>query len=417
MSATDASPENQHDTDSPRDDGGIDIIPAPAGAHMLEAILNNGHPQKLATAEWARTNLDDPALPERDADCIFWREGWRRLAERNMFGILASPKYGGQGRALTTALLELEGLGLGCRDDGLVFATTSQVLTFGLALERFGTEAQKDEWMPKVVSGDAIGSFSMSEPESGSDAFSLQTTATKTEGGYLLNGEKAWVTMAPVADLFIVFATVNPDVGRWGVTAFLIPVDTPGLIVGENRPKMGMRTTPFSNVILSDCFVPDSAVMGAEGAGASIFSASMEAERGFLLVGSIGALERVLDDAVSYGRTREQFGQPIGAFQGVSHALAQVKLGHESARLLMYKAAALQQRGESSMMAAALSKLAGSEGALAGALASVEIHGARGYVSEYGVERDLRNLSGGVIYGGASGIQKNIIARLLGLPA
>ena len=420
MSATDASLGNDRVLDPsnvPAVGDDLEIVAPTSDAEMLEALLNNDHPRKMAAAEWARTNLDDDSLAERDADCTFWREGWNRLAARNMFGVLASPEFGGQGGPLTSALLELEGLGLGCRDDGLVFATTSQVLTFGLALERFGSDAQRAEWMPKVVSGEAIGSFSMSEPESGSDAFSLQTTATKTDGGYLLNGEKAWVTMAPVADLFMVFATTNPDIGRWGITAFLIPADTPGLIVGENKPKMGMRTTPFSNITFSECFVPDSAVMGSEGAGASIFSSSMEAERGFLLVGSIGALERVLNDSVEYGRSREQFGQAIGSFQGVSHALAEVKLGHESARLLMYKAAALQQRGESSMMAAALSKLAGSEGALAGALAAVEIHGARGYVSEYGVERDLRNLSGGVIYGGASGIQKNIIARLLGLPA
>jgi alkylation response protein AidB-like acyl-CoA dehydrogenase len=257
----------------------------------------------------------------------------------------------------------------------------------------------------------------MSEPESGSDAFSLRTIARPVEGGYILDGKKSWVTMGPLADVFIVFATTNPDLGRWGITAFCIPADTEGLTVGPNIPKMGMRTTPFADLSLDGCFVPESARMGAEGAGASIFSSSMEAERGFLLVGSIGALERVLSDAVEFGRDREQFGQPIGSFQGVSHALSEVKLAHESARLLMYKAAALQQRGESSMMAAALSKLAGSQGALAGALASLEIHGARGYVTEYGVERDLRNLSGGVIYGGASSIQKNIIARLLGLPA
>jgi len=424
MSATDASSSrkltNQLAGDptlsrAPADD--IEIAPNANDSEMLEAVLNNDHPQKLAVAEWARANLNDPGLADRDAQCVFWREGWEQLAKRNMFGLLASAEYGGQGRSLTAALLELEGLGLGCRDDGLVFATTSQVLTFGLALERFGTDAQKREWMPRIVSGDAIGSFSMSEPESGSDAFALQTTASKTADGYVLNGEKAWVTMAPVADVFIVFATINPDVGRWGVTAFLIPADTPGLLVGENKPKMGMRTTPFSNVTFTDCVVPDSAVMGAEGSGASIFSSSMEAERGFLLVGTIGALERVLDDVVSHGQNRQQFGQAIGSFQGVSHPIAEIKLGHESARLLMYKAAALQQRGTPSMMAAALSKLAGSEAALSGALTSLEVHGAQGYVTEYGVERDLRNLSGGVIYGGASAIQKNIISRLLGLPA
>ncbi len=391
---------------------------ADASALILGAMLDNDHPLKRGVADWARENLTDDTLVERDHSCTFWHEGFKRIADRGLLGILADPAYGGQGRSLTEAVLELEGLGLGCRDDGLVFAATSTVLTFGLALERFGSDAQRNEWLPKIISGDAVGSFSMTEPESGSDAFSLTTTALKTEdGSYVLNGEKAWVTMAPVADVFMVFATTNPDLGRWGVTAFLIPADTPGLIVGNNQPKMGMRTTPFSSISFENCTVPASALMGAEGSGASIFSSSMEAERGFLLVGSVGALERVMNDSVDYARTREQFGQPIGSFQGVSHQIAEIKLAHESARLLMYKAAALQQRGESSMMAAALSKLAGSEGALAGALAAVEVHGARGYVSEYGVERDLRNLSGGVIYGGASGIQKNIIARLLGLPA
>ena len=285
-----------------------------------------------------------------------------------------------------------------------------------MAIERFASVEQKSYWLPQLAAGRAIGCFAMSEPESGSDAYALQTTAERTADGYVLNGEKAWVTMAPVADVLMVFASTDIDAGRWGISAFLLPLDTPGLTVGENRPKMGMRTTPFANITFDDCHIPQSALIGSEGSGASIFSASMEAERGFLLVGSLGGLERVLDDVVRYGKHREQFGQPIGSFQGVSHPIAEIKLGHESARLLMYKAAALQQGGSPSMMAAALSKLAGSEAALSGALTSLEVHGARGYASEYGVERDLRNLSGGVIYGGASGIQKNIIARLLGLP-
>lgn len=383
----------------------------------LDALLLNDHPTKTEISEWARVELDDPSLIQRDLECEFWQDGWKAIAAKGLLGSLISTEFGGRGKALITALLELEGLGVGCRDDGLVLATTSQVLTFSMSLERFGSDVQKTEWLPKLATGNAIGAFAMSEPESGSDAYSLSTTAAEVDGGYVLNGEKAWVTLAPVADVFTVFATTNPDAGRWGISAFLIPKDTPGLVIGDNRPKMGLRTTPFANITLVDCYVPESALIGNPGSGASMFNVSMESERGFLLVGTIGALERVLNDAVSYGRDREQFGQPIGSFQGVSHAIAEIKLGHESARLLMYKAAALQQQGNPSMLAAALSKLAGSEAALSGALTSLEVHGARGYVSEYGVERDLRNLSGGVIYGGASGIQKNIIARLLGLPA
>ena len=256
-------------------------------AGVLDAMLDNEHPTKLEIARWARENLTDPELVERDHSSVFWREGWERIGEKGLLGLLTATKHGGQGLPLTEALLKLEGLGLGCRDDGLVFAATSQVLTFGLALERFGTDEQIAQWLPRIASGDAMGSFSMTEPGSGSDAYSLSTTATKTDDGYILNGEKAWVTMAPEADVFIVFATVNPELGEWGITAFVIPADTPGLTAGTNQPKMGMRTTPFSNVVFEDCFVPDSAVMGNEGSGASIFSASMEAERGFMLVGSV----------------------------------------------------------------------------------------------------------------------------------
>ena len=402
--------------DAEPSDAPVSDEPVDTTNELLDALLLDDHPTKTAIAAWARTELDDPNLADRDHSCTFWSNGWAAIAERGLLRSLAPTQYGGHGKSLVSTLLELEGLGLGCRDDGLVLATSSQVLTFGLALERFGSDAQKLEWMPKVIDGSCIGAFSMSEPDSGSDAFALTTTATRAGSGYVLNGEKAWVTLAPVADLFIVFASTNLDAGRWGISAFLVPTDTPGLTVGPNRPKMGLRTTPFANITFEDCHVPESALIGAEGSGASIFSSSMEAERGFLLVGTIGALERVLDDVVAHARRREQFGQPIGAFQGVSHPIAEIKLGHESARLLMYKAAALQQNGSGSMMAAALSKLAGSEAALSGALTSLEVHGARGYVTEYGVERDLRNLSGGVIYGGASGIQKNIIGRLLGLP-
>ena len=226
-----------------------------ADSLAFAAMLDIAHPHKVAIADWARKELDDPQLVERDLSCTFWREGWERIAQKGLLGLLAAPEFGGQGLSLSSAVLQLEGLGLGCRDDGLVFAATYTVLTMGLALERFGSDEQRNEWLPKIVSGKAIGSFSMSEPDSGSNAFSLSTKATKTSDGFVLNGEKAWVTMAPLADVFLVFATTNPEVGRWGISAFLIPADTPGLVVGENQPKMGMRTTPFSNISFTDCAV------------------------------------------------------------------------------------------------------------------------------------------------------------------
>ncbi len=402
--------------DARTDDITIQAEPPVDDADVLEALLDDSHPVKVEAAEWARANLDDPNLPARDAACEFWDEGWQRLAGRGAVGLLVDPAYGGSGASLVKTLLTIEGLGLGTRDDGLILALSTQVLTMQLTLERFGTDEQKARWLPELVSGRAFGAFCMSELEAGSDAFSLSTTATPTSDGYRLDGSKAWVTMAPRADVFIIFAKTDPDAGRWGLSVFLVPADTPGLTVEANRPKMGLRTTPFADVTLDGCEVPTSALIGQPGAGASIFSSAMEAERAFVLVGAVGALERTIDDTLRFAREREQFGKPLGAFQAISHPAADMKLGHEAARTLLYKAAALHQGGNPSMLAAALAKLAASEAALQGALSSVRIHGARGYVTEFGVERDLRNSVGGVIYGGSSSIQKNIVARLLGLP-
>jgi alkylation response protein AidB-like acyl-CoA dehydrogenase len=385
-------------------------------ALALDALLDEKHPEKEKTAQWARSELVDPELTVRDERCEFWSEGWARCAQFGIQGMVVPADLGGRGLDLVTAMLRFEGLGLGCEDAGLVFGLSSQIWTMQMALDRFGSDEQRRRYLPALASGAAIGAFAVSEHESGSDAFSLTTRAERIDGGYRLTGTKAWVSLGPVCDVIMLFATLDPALGRWGVTAFLVDADQPGVEIQPNRPKMGLRTTPFADVVFNGCEVPASARLGAEGAGASIFSTAMESERAFLLAGSVGRLERQIDQAVGYANQRSQFGQAIGGFQSVSHEIAEMKVAHETARLMLYKATALQARGTPSMMAAALAKLSASEAALAGALSSVRVHGARGYVSEFGVERAVRDTMGGVIYGGSSGIQRNIIARLLGLP-
>ncbi len=390
--------------------------PAFEPAVALEALLDDQHPLKVDSTEWATTELVDPTLIERDQSCTFWAEGWRRCGERGILGLVVDQAYGGQGLDLVSGMLAFEGLSVGCDDGGLIFGLSSQIWTVQMALERFGSEEQKQRWLPSMVTGSTIGCFAMSEHGAGSDALALTATATKTDDGYVLNGTKAWVTLSPVADVAIVFATINPELGRWGVTAFCVDLDGPGIEVQANRTKMGLRTTPFADIVFTEAPIPTSARMGGEGAGAAIFSSAMESERAFLLAGSVGRLERQVAEAVTYANDREQFGQPVGAFQSVSHEIASMKVAHENARNLLYKAAALQARGEPSMMAAALAKLAASEAAVAGSLSAIRVHGARGFVSEFGVERPLRDSVGGLIYGGTSGVQLNIVARLLGLP-
>ena len=405
-------------TDTPAFDAGL----------ATDALVDLDHPIKRKAQEWALAELADPGLIQRDEQCRFWPEGWRKAVEFGITGLLVDPALGGSGVDVFTALLTFEGLGYGCADAGLVFGLSTQVWTMQPLIERFGTEEQKQRYLPGMCDGSLKGSFCITEAGSGSDSFAMSTTfealgetveATGDAGPgsgprYRLNGTKSYVTMGPEADVFIVFATSDPALGQWGVSVFLIDAANPGLSVGPNRAKMGLRTTPFADVTFTDCEVGPEAVLGSIGSGASIFSHAMEAERAFVLAGQIGAMERQLDEAVAYSRRREQFGTPIGDFQAVGHRLADMKLRHDNARLQLYRAAILEAQGRPSMEAAALAKIQASEAAVASSIDAVLTHGATGYVTEFGVERDLRNVAGGVVYGGTSDVQRNIVARMLG---
>ncbi len=393
---------------------------APAGdgfdaAHGLAALLDGDHPVKTEMADWARTVLASDDLAERERTNAFWRDGWKRCAERGLPGAVVPKEYGGQGHDLVTAMLMFEGLGLGCADNGLAFALSCQTWAMQTALLAGTDDAQKQRLLPGLCNGEVLGGFAMTELESGSDPYSLSTIATPADGGYRMSGHKAFVTMGPLLDFVIVFATVNPELGRWGITAFIVDTDLEGVTLEPNRDKMGTRTTPFCDIAFDDVFIAEENRMGAEGAGGAIFNAAVEAERAFLFAAQLGLMERQIDTAVRYAREREQFGQPIGNFQAVSHRIADMKYRHETARLLLYKTALQHDTGQVATMTATLTKLAITEGAVASAADAVLLHGARGYITEFGVERDLRDVMGSVVYSGTSDIQRNIIARLLGV--
>ncbi|MEE9417581.1 MAG: acyl-CoA dehydrogenase family protein [Acidimicrobiales bacterium] len=382
----------------------------------LDAMIDLDHPIKAAASRWATEQLDSGDMIDRDQNCEFWPDGWQRAADHGVLGLMIDPGFGGSGHGVVSALLFFEGLGYGCSDAGLVFALACQVWTTQPIIERFASDELKQRYLPKLVSGESLGAFTITETDSGSDSFAMATTYKPVDGnGYTISGEKAYVTMAPEADVFIVFATKDPALGQWGVTAFLVDAKTPGLTVNPNRPKMGLRTTPFADVSFDGCIVPASQRIGPEGSGAAIFSSAMQAERAFVLAGQIGGMQRQLDDAVSYARDRKQFGQAISSFQAVSHRLAEMKLRHEISRLLLYKAAALAEAGKPSMEAAALAKIQASESAIASSVDTILTTGAHGYVTENEIERRLRDVAGGVVYGGTSDIQRNIVARMLGL--
>jgi alkylation response protein AidB-like acyl-CoA dehydrogenase len=369
---------------------------------------------KKTIIEFAQKELNDSLL-ERDKASSFSHENWLKCAQIGIQGLAIPEEYGGAGADLLTAALVMEGLGYGCRDGGLTFALNSQMWSVQPTILDSGSEAQKHKYLPGLCRGELIGSYGMTEPDSGSDAFSLRTTASKKDGGYVLNGTKTLVTFAPLADFAIVFAITDPELGKWGVSTFVVDKETPGFKVSRYMEKMGLRTVPIGELLFEDCFIPEENRIGPEGAGPSIFNSSQEWERAVILASQLGEMERQLEQAIQYANDRRQFGQPIGKFQSVSNRIADMKLRLETARLLTYKVAWLKSLGKSVMLDAAIAKLYLSECFVESSLDAIRVHGGYGYMTEFEVERDLRDAIGGTLYGGTSDIQRNIIARFLGL--
>ena len=371
---------------------------------------------KKEVIEFAKQNLNDD-LVKRDQEGTFPYDLWQRCADFGIQAMAAPKKYGGAQEEIDilTSMLTMEGLGYGCPDNGLAFALNAQMWTVQLPIAQFGTELQKEKFLPALTSGKWIGAHALTEPDIGSDVFNMKMTAEKKDGGYILIGQKRLVSLAPIADVALVFANVNPKLGKWGVTAFLVEKGMPGFTASPIRSKMGLRTVPIGELNFDNCFVPEENRLGKEGAGFALSNSSLEYERCSILASQLGAMERQLETAVDYAKNREQFGQPIGKFQSISNRISNMKLRLETSRLLLYKVAWLKKEGKSAMMEAALLKLHLSECFVASSMDAIRIHGGNGYMTDFGVERDLRDATGGVLYAGTSDIQRNIVAKLLGL--
>ncbi len=364
---------------------------------------------------FAREELSKGAA-ERDREQAFSRELWKKCGEMGLQGLPVPEDYGGSGLDPLTCAIALEALGYGCSDGGLVFSLCAHLLSCVVPLWQHGSEEQKKRWLPGLCDGTLIGVHAMTEPGSGSDAFALRTRAEPEGSGFRINGTKTFISNGPVADLVIVFAMTDPQKGyHGGVTAFLVESGTPGFSASRKFEKMGLRSSPIGELVFADLCVPAEAVMGGVGAGSALFNAAMDWERICLFASHVGATERLLETAIAYARTRSQFGQAIGKFQAVSHRVADMKVQLEAARLLTYRAAWRLEHARSASLDAAIAKLFVSESLVAAALATLQLHGGYGYMTEYEVERALRDALGSTIYSGTSEMQRNIIARWLGL--
>jgi alkylation response protein AidB-like acyl-CoA dehydrogenase len=367
-----------------------------------------------AATEFARGKLNQDLAKREDAG-EFPRDAWLACAEFGVQGLPVPAELGGSGSDPVTTALVMEALGYGCHDNGLLFSLNAQMWSIELPLVTFGSAQQQRAYLPGMVSGEIIGGHAMTEPESGSDALHMRTRAERRGDQYVLNGAKQYITNAPVADVFLVYAALADRPGLPGLSAFLVDAGTPGLTVSGGFEKMGLRTSPMGEIALSDCVVPAESRLGPEGAGMAIFNSSMEWERSCLFASAVGAMRRQLDACVSYARSREQFGQPIGKFQGVSGLLADMYVRLEAARLLIYRVAWLKQQGRSAPAEAAAAKLFTSEAWVRSSQDAIQTHGAWGYLKDSGIERDLRDAVASTIYSGTSQIQRVVLARMLGL--
>lgn len=364
--------------------------------------------------EFAHQELDCELIDLDSREAFNW-EGWKKCGQFGIQGLPIPQEYGGMGLDILTTIYALEALGLGSKDNGLIFAVNAHLWACMLPILTFGNEKQKQKYLPQLCRGELIGGHAITEPEAGSDVYNIKTVAEKQGDKYILNGVKNWVTNGPIANIHIVFATVDPAKAKSGVTGFIVEENFPGCILKRKISKMGLRTTQLGELVLENCSVPAENLLGKEGGGLALFTHSMEWERGFILSSAVGTMERLLKSCVNYAKKRKQFGQPIGKFQLVSTKLVDMKLRLETSRALLYKVGWLKKMGKSILMEAAMTKLYISESWVQSCLDAIQIYGGYGYLTELEIERELRDALGSKLYSGTSEIQRQIIYQFLEL--
>ena len=353
---------------------------------------------------------------EADQRGEFSTRNWALLRDSGLLGLLLDPRYGGLAQSLPTAVRALESLGRSCLDSGTSFAAVTHMVSVGIPVQRFGAEALRERFLPRLCSGALIGAPAITEAHAGSDAFAMHTRATRRDGVYVLRGSKTFISNGPVADLFVVYALTDPERGALGgASAFLLERGTPGFSIGKPIAKMGLRTAPLCELFFDDCEIPEGQLLGEAGIGYPILDYVMKREILLSFAASLGTMQRRLNKCVEYARSRKQFGRPIAQYQAISHKLVNMRIGVEIGRNSLYRTAERIEAGENASLDVALTKLLISEQNLSSALHAVQIFGGHGYMVEHGLEKDLRDAVGGTLYSGTSEIQRERIARLMGL--
>ncbi len=344
-----------------------------------------------------------------------FKANWQGCADKGLLGLFVPEEFGGSELDFFSSVQMLEALGFGFADNGFTLGVNGHLWTVVEPILRFGTEEQKAYHLPRLIDGRCVGAHALTEEKSGSSALELQTHARKVDGGYVINGTKIYTGLGPVSDLLLTFASTDPSKGSWGISCFLIDSQSEGIKRSDPKEKLGLRTVPLGNTEFHDVFVPDDRVLGRPGLGVSIFMKTMEFERSFILASHVGSMARQLEETVAFAKSRTVGSQSISKYQSITNRIADMKVRLESSRMFLYDAARKLDAGQSVSMEAAMANLVISESFVENSINAMRIHGGRGYLSEFGVERDVRDALGGVIYSGTSDIQRNLIAGILGV--
>jgi isovaleryl-CoA dehydrogenase len=352
-----------------------------------------------------------PIPEEIDRSNRFPRELWPELGAMGLLGMTVPEEYGGLGFGYLEHVVAMEEISRASGSIGLSYGAHSNLCVN--QLRRFGTDAQKRRYLPRLVSGEDVGALAMSEPGSGSDVVSMRTRAARRDGGYVLDGSKMWITNGPEADTAVVYATVEPGSGARGITAFIVERGMKGLRSAQKLDKFGMRGSDTSELVFEDCFVPEDNVLGQPGGGVEILMSGLDYERLVLTGGPIGLMRAALDLIVPYLHDRQQFGKPIGSFQLMQAKLADLYTACNASRAYAYAVARACDAGRTTRFDAAACLLAASENATRAGLEAIQVLGGNGYINEYPAGRILRDAKLYEIGAGTNEIRRMLIGREL----
>lgn len=356
-------------------------------------------------------NEVEPTAAERDEEERFDREIFDKMAELGLTGIPWPEEYNGIGSDFVSYVIAVEELSRVCASTGVTLSAHISLASW--PIYKFGNEEQKKTFLAQLASGEKLGAYALSEPGAGSDVASMRTQAKLDGDHYVLNGSKVWITNGGVADIYIVFAKTDPDAGSRGISAFIVEKGTPGFSFGKKEKKLGIRSSPTTELIFEDCKVPKENLLGEEGKGFKIAMMTLDGGRNGIAAQAVGIAQGALDASVAYAKEREQFGKPIAQNQGVSFKLADMATDVEAARLLTYQAAYLESEGKPYAKASAMAKLYAGDAAMRHTVEAVQVYGGYGYTKDYPVERYMRDAKITQIYEGTNEIQRLVIGRML----